>query len=122
MPNAKGSMSWHIKNTGNVCFGVNCRLEFVSGDAVLVSSYHIPNALPNDTSKVRLHFQAFDQTGSYSANFRLSTDGAQFGPHLNVKMKVVDLNEDEDEQFAMRLISKKRVCNAFVAQRWFMWI
>lgn len=88
--NASATLSWRIKNTGFKPFGNRCKLSFVAGDGLLVSQYHIPNANPGETVKVSMSFNAFSTPGTYETNFRLSSDGQQFGPQLIVKINVLD--------------------------------
>eukprot|EP00483_Globobulimina_turgida_P001235 UN01237 len=83
-------MTWSIKNSGYKAFGENCKLAFVSGDGLLVSQYHIPNATPSQIVKVSMSFNAFSTPGTYETNFRLCCNGKQFGPQLIVKINVVD--------------------------------
>eukprot|EP01083_Nonionella_stella_P085434 236927_1 len=88
--NASATMTWSIKNTGYKSFGDHCKLAFVSGDGLLVSQYQIPNALPHDTVRVTMSFNAFSTPGTYETNFRLCCNGKQFGPQLIVKINVID--------------------------------
>eukprot|EP00486_Rosalina_sp_Unknown_P000267 CAMPEP_0201568548 /NCGR_PEP_ID=MMETSP0190_2-20130828/9677_1 /ASSEMBLY_ACC=CAM_ASM_000263 /TAXON_ID=37353 /ORGANISM="Rosalina sp." /LENGTH=635 /DNA_ID=CAMNT_0047989785 /DNA_START=151 /DNA_END=2058 /DNA_ORIENTATION=+ len=91
--NASATMTWNIKNNGNKSFGDNCKLAFVSGDGLLVSQYHIPNAKPNEVVKISMSFNAFSTPGTYETNFRLCANGKQFGPQLIVKINVIDPNK-----------------------------
>ena len=87
----KSSMHfWEVKNTGYKSFGNDCKLMHVSGDGLLVTKYDIPNAKPNESVKILLHFHAFSSHGMYQTNFRLCIDGKQFGPMLTIKINVVD--------------------------------
>merc|ERR1719361_3066884 len=88
--NASATMKWHIRNCGNRPFGDRCKLAFVSGDGLLVSHYNIPNAKPSELVEVSMSFNAFSTPGTYETNFRLCSNGKQFGPHLIVKIAVMD--------------------------------
>merc|ERR1719361_3378988 len=79
-----------VKNTGFKPFGNRCKLSFMTGDGLLVSQYHIPNANPGETVKVSMSFNAFSTPGTYETNFRLSNEGQHFGPVLIVKINVKD--------------------------------
>merc|ERR1712228_764896 len=91
--NASATMKWHIRNCGNAQFGDRCKLAFVSGDGLLVSHYNIPNAKPSELVQVSMSFNAFSTPGTYETNFRLCSNGKQFGPHLIVKINVMDPNK-----------------------------
>ena len=69
--NERASIRWIVKNTGSNRFGNNVKFKFVSGDALLLSNYEIPNADVNETVSIKLNFIAMEKAGFYQSQLRL---------------------------------------------------
>ena len=86
--NSSGLMIWNIQNRGNRQWK-DCDLLFISGDALSVSVYQVPNLKPNETAALSIIFDTFCAVGMYQSVFRLRTgDGIEFGPHLIISINV----------------------------------
>ena len=86
--NSSGLMIWNIQNRGNRQWK-DCDLLFISGDALSVSVYQVPNLKPNETAALSIIFDTFCAVGMYQSVFRLCTgDGIEFGPHLIISINV----------------------------------
>merc|ERR1712228_149724 len=87
---SSGLMIWNIENRGSHQWN-ECDLLFVSGDALSVSVYSVPNLKPNECAALSIIFNAFNVPGMYQSVFRLRTDdGIEFGPHLIISINVTD--------------------------------
>ena len=114
LANASANMTWHVKNIGLKPFGDNIKLVFMSGDALLISTYNkIPNAKINEIIQIKISFNAYSTPGVYETNFKLTHDGKHFGPNLQAKINVIDASTTNNVNFGS---NSKEKTNSFAVK------
>merc|ERR1711933_177581 len=64
--NSSGMMIWNVQNNGNQQWK-DCDLNFMSGDALSVSIYHVRNLKPDEIGVISVVFDTFAVGGMYQS-------------------------------------------------------
>ncbi|XP_063816139.1 next to BRCA1 gene 1 protein isoform X4 [Pseudophryne corroboree] len=85
-PGTRFIKHWRMKNTGNVKWNLDTKLNFMWGNLTLASSSRkdapVPSLLPGQVGVLSVEFIAPALEGTYTSHWRLAHKGEQFGPRV----------------------------------------
>ncbi|KAM4623215.1 next to BRCA1 gene 1 protein isoform 2-T2 [Discoglossus pictus] len=85
-PGTRFIKHWRMKNTGNVKWSSDTKLNFMWGNLTLASSSRkdgpVPSLLPGQVGVLSVEFIAPALEGTYTSHWRLAHKGEQFGPRI----------------------------------------
>ncbi|XP_053555563.1 next to BRCA1 gene 1 protein isoform X2 [Bombina bombina] len=85
-PGTRFIKHWRMKNTGNVRWNSDTKLNFMWGNLTLASSSRkdatVPSLLPGQVGVLSVEFIAPALEGTYTSHWRLAHKGEQFGPRV----------------------------------------